>query len=114
MELLSIFTDVADWVKGIGIIGIISGIWFFVRKNGLATIIDKFSKKGTILFRETGEMFYSLSSFSQKVDDAIKDNGKLVENNVNEAIAAGKKVVAETKDVVMIIKPKKKKKFLTD
>lgn len=108
METLSIFTDIGAWMKGLGVVAIISAIWFFIRKNGLALIIDKYSKKGTILFRETGEMFFSLSKFSQKVDDAIKDDGSLIENNVNEVINAGKKVVAETEDVVMIIKPKKK------
>jgi len=108
METLSIFTDIGAWIKGFGLVAIISAVWFFVKKKGLATLIDKYSKKGTIFFRETGEMFFSLSEFSQHVDNAIKDDGSLVENNVKEAIQAGKKVVAETEDVVMIIKPKKK------
>jgi len=107
METLSIFTDASDWLKGMGIVAIISSIWFFIKKYDLAIMIDKLSKKGTVFFKETGEVFMSLSQFSNEVDKSIKDNGNLVENNIDEAIAAGKKVIAETKDVVLIIKPKK-------
>jgi hypothetical protein len=79
----------------------------FVKKNGWALLIDKYAKKGTIFFKETGEFFLSLSVLSQKIDDSIKDNGNLIENSVKEAIEAGKTVKAELRDVIVIIKPKK-------
>lgn len=107
MELLNIFADLKTWIGGIGIIGVVSGVWFFVKKNGWALLLDKYAKKGTIFFKEAGELFFSLSELSQKVDDAIKDNGNLIENNVKEAIEAGKTVKAELDDVIVIIKPKK-------
>lgn len=107
MELLNIFQDAKAWIAGVGAIGVISTVWIFIKKNGWALLIDKYSKKGTVLFKELGDVFYSLSDLSDKIDKSIKDNGSLIENNVKEAIESGKTVKAELNDVIVIIKPKK-------
>lgn len=106
MELLNILADVKGWVSGISLLGVISVAWLFIKKKGWALVIDKYSKKGTILFKEVGELFFSLSDLSDRIDKSIKDDGSLIENNVKEAIAAGKVVRAELDDVIIEIRPK--------
>jgi len=106
MEILNILADVKTWVSGISLLGVISVAWLFIRKKGWALIIDKYSKKGTIIFKEVGEFFFSLSDLSKKIDQSIKDNGSLNENSLKEAITAGKVVRAELDDVIIVIRPK--------
>ena len=104
---MGLLDNLKEWIAGVGSIGIAGVIWMYIKKKGFALTIDKLSKKGTIVFREVGEFFFSLSDLSDKIDKSIKDNSDLIENNIKEVIKAGKVVKAELNDVIVIIKPKK-------
>ena len=108
MELLSIFTNITDWLKDQGVvvgIGIVAGI---LAKNGWTLAIKKFSASATVITKELGEFFSESSDFFKKLDTAIMVDGEIKENSVKELIKEGKEVLAEGKDVIISIKPKKK------
>jgi len=93
---------VKDGAYGLGI-AFIFGIF---AKHGWTLTIKKFAKAGKYITKEVGEAFLESSNFLEVLDNAIRDDGKLKENSARELIDAGKRVVAEGKDVVVIIKKK--------
>lgn len=110
MELLSIFTKIGDWLSGqanavlVGLaLSFISGL--FVKK-GWSVMLDKFSKRAKVITKELGETFLAGSNFFDKVDQSINDDGTIIQNSLKEAIAAGKEVYIEGKDVMASFKPK--------
>ena len=107
MELLNIFTDISDWAKGGALIAVIGTIITIIRKKGIN--IKLILNRASDITEEIGEAFLATSNALDQADQAIKGNGRLIENSVKDVIAAGKKAVIEWEDVIMEIKPKKKK-----
>ena len=110
MELLNIFTKIGDWLSeqaNAVIVGLalsfISGL--FVKK-GWSVMLDKFSQKAKVITKELGETFMAGSVFFEKVDQSIHDDGSIDQNSLKEALAAGKEVYIEGKDVIASFKPK--------
>ena len=106
METLTIWTNIGQWLLDQGYLIIVGIVGTFAAKKGWTILIDKFSKKATVITKELGEAFMSASDVFQKLDDMIRDDGTLVENSTKDVWKAGKILVAETKDVVISIKPK--------
>ena len=90
--------------QGTGLIfGIVSGI---LAKHGWTLIIKKIAKKTAEVSVALEDFFGDVGSFAGKVDNAIKENGTIDQNSIQEVLAAGKEVIAEGKDVIISIKPK--------
>ena len=106
MELLSIFTQIGDYLKEQGAVIGIGIIFGFLTSKGWTVIIKKFSSKATVVTKELSELFSESSEFFCKLDNAIKEDGTLKENSIPELIKEGKHLIAEGKDVIISIKPK--------
>lgn len=109
MELL-IITTIATWLKGKGIVMLLTFVFGILASKGFTRAIKKFSKRGAVVTKELGEFFTETSGFFQTLDNSIKDDGKLKENSIPELIKEGKEVIAEGKDVYISIRPKQKRK----
>jgi hypothetical protein len=107
MELLNIFTEISDWAKGGSVVAIVGVVVTILRKKGIP--LKFWLKRGSVITKEVGEFFMAVSNTFDTADKAIKSDNKLIENNVKDVIAAGKQARLEFKDVIMTIKPKKKK-----
>lgn len=107
MEL--IILSISEWIDTKVVIIALTFVFGFLFRNGWTLFIKKFAKRGAVVTKELGEFFSSGSNFLKVLDLSIKEDGKLAQNSAKELIEAGKEVVAEGKDVVLIIKPKKKK-----
>lgn len=98
--------DISGWLAGTGSIGVVGIIVTVLRKKGYIKSVKFWSKKLSNITHEIGEAFLETSDVFAKMDEAIKDNGHLKENCVNDVIAEGKEAIAEWKDVIISIKPK--------
>jgi hypothetical protein len=111
MELLNIFTQIGEWLKTQANAAIVAIVLSFISgllvKKGWSVMIDNFSKKATVVCKELGETLFATSSFFDKVDKSIHDDGTIDQNSLKEALAAGKEVYIEGKDVIASFKPKK-------
>lgn len=87
------------------ILGIVLGSGFL--GVGFWKLIEKFSGKGSVIFRELSEAFGSGADFLEKLNKEIEDDGKLDANEIKDLLKAGKVVIKEFKDVIIEIKPKK-------
>lgn len=101
-----LFTKIGEWFKNQA-----TGIGFgllmtYLGSKGYLAVIKKIANKGATITKEVGELFADSSIFLAKLDTAIKDDGTIQQNSVQELIAAGKDVIAEGKDVIISIKPK--------
>lgn len=105
MELLNIFADFSDWVKGGSIVMVVGVIVTILRKKGVP--LKFWLGRASVITKEIGEAFLSTSDVLSKADSAIKDDGKLIENSVKDVIEAGKQAKLEWHDVILEIKPKK-------
>lgn len=86
---------VGGWVLGI------------FTKHGWTLIIKHIANKGKVILKEVGEFASSGSNFLDVVDSKIRDDGSIAENCIKDVIAAGRPLVAECKDVIISIHPKK-------
>jgi hypothetical protein len=109
MVILGIFAGVGAWLKGVGLSVVGAFIFGVIFKNGWSMAIKKFSKRGAVIAKEIGETFIVSSKFLNHLDNSIKEDGRFKENSTKELLQAGKEVVAEAKDVIVVIKPKKAK-----
>ena len=107
METLIILT-IGTWLKGKGLIIGLTFVFGILASKGLTIGIKKFASKGASISKELGEFFGEGSEFLQSVDKAIREDGSLNQNSIQEVLKEGRDVIAEGRDVVMIIKPKKK------
>lgn len=106
-ETVGLFGKVMNYLDNKGlelIIGFVSGLgvvktWLMFAKKYLPSAGD--------IFQEIGEVFIGGSNFFRQLDASIKADGKIDQDNLKEAIAAGKTVIAEAKDVIITITPKK-------
>ena len=101
-----LFQKVADWFQSNMIQTAVVILSTLLAKHGITQIIKNFAARGAVITKEVGELFAGSSTFLATLDGAIKDDGSIEQNSVQELIAAGKTVVAEGKDVVLSIKPK--------
>lgn len=100
------FHRIGDWMKNNAIEVGVTIIGTLLAKNGWSQIIKKFAHKGAEVTKEIGEFFADGSTFLATLDNAIKEDGTIVQNSVPELLSAGKAVIAEGKDVIISIKPK--------
>jgi hypothetical protein len=105
MELLNIFADLSDWAKGGVVVVVVGTVVTIIRRKGIN--LKSILGKASVITKEIGEAFLASSNAFDKADDAIKEDGKLIENSVKDVIEAGKNAVIEWEDVIMTIKPKK-------
>ena len=107
MDLLNIFNQFSEWAAGGAMVVVVGVIVTIFRKKGIN--IKLILGRASDITEEIGEAFLATSNALDKADQAIKGNGRLIENSVKDVIAAGKIAVIEWEDVIMEIKPKKKK-----
>lgn len=107
MELLNIFNQFSEWAAGGATVVVVGIIVTIFRKKGIN--IKLILSRASDITEEIGEAFLATSNALDKADQAIKGNGRLIENSVKDVVAAGKKAIIEWEDVIMEIKPKKKK-----
>lgn len=105
-----LFGNIGSWVqdsfsgtleKVIG--GFIAG---WLMKHGWTLAIKAFARKGAVVMKELGEFCGDSSTFLTVLDQAIKEDGSIKQNSVQEVLSAGKEVIGELKDVTISIKPK--------
>ena len=77
---------------------------------GIGLSLKKLLSNGAEITKELGEAFLATSDVLKKANEAIKADGSLKENSVQELINAGKTAKLEWEDVVLTIKPKRKRK----
>lgn len=100
------FHKIGDWLKDTGLTVGITLVSMLLAKNGRGLWIKKFAHKGAEITKEIGEAFLGTSDALTTMDNAIRDDGTIVQNSVAEVIASGKPVLAEWNDVIISIKPK--------
>lgn len=100
------FENISDWATGGAIVVVAGMIATFFRKRGIN--LKSIFKKASVITKEIGEALLESSEALSKADEAFKADGHLKENSVKEVIEAGKEAILEWKDVIMVIKPKKK------
>lgn len=89
------------------IIGVFIGIvTAWLGRKGWLAAIKMFAKKTSEISIQLSEAFGALGIASGKLDQAIHDDNTVDQNTLNEAFEAGKDVIVETNDVVMVFKPK--------
>jgi len=102
------FKKIWDNAKDSGIWVIVMYISGILSKNGVTKIIKKIAGKGTIITQELTEISIASNQFFKLLDGAIADDGTVKQNTLKEAVAAGKTVIAETKEgYKVIIEPTK-------
>jgi hypothetical protein len=108
MEL--IILKLGEWVNETFIAIALTFAFGILARQGWSLVIKRIAKRGAVITKELSEAFASSSDFLKILDQSIKEDGKISQNSAKELMQAGKEVVAEANDVVLIIKPKKKKK----
>ena len=103
----SIKEKAVSWATTTGYVVGISFVFGLFAKKGWSLTIKRLAGKGHIVSKEIGELFLEGSDFLKLLNGSIKEDGKLKENSAKELIQAGKEVIAEAKDVIVVIKPKK-------
>lgn len=98
-----IWSSTKDGTIWLIIVPFVCGI---LSKNGITKFIKMVAGKGTIITKELSDVALASSQFFKLLDSAIKEDGTVVQNNLKEAVEAGKTVVAETKDAWVTINPK--------
>ena len=100
--------DVSAWLAGSGMVVVAGMLVTFLRKRGWIMFVNQAAVVGAKVSRKLADALDDTADTFEAVDKAIDEDGKLVEKNVKEVIAQGKEAYLEWKDVIMIIKPKKK------
>jgi ABC-type transport system involved in Fe-S cluster assembly fused permease/ATPase subunit len=109
MELLFLRLDISGWLTGAGAI-LLSGIVVTVlRKKGIVMKAKKFFNVMGKVTEEIGEAFIKTSDVFQAADQAIDKDGRLKEKSVKDVIREGKEAIIEWNDVIMVVKPRKRK-----
>lgn len=102
--------DIGGWLASSGAIVLSGMVVTILRKKGYIKGVKLFSRKIAQVTQEIGEAFLETSDVFEKIDEAIKENGRLKENCVRDVISEGKEAMVEWKDVIVIIKPNPKAK----
>ncbi len=108
MELLSVFTDIADWVKGAGLALVLGAIVTVLRKKGVILNVKRFFGYMEKVTEKVGMALIETSDVFGEANKSISKDGKLKENSIKDVLREGKEAVIEWQDAVMVIKPKKK------
>ena len=108
--ILGIFANIKAW----GISTILAGIFGLGIVKKWTLIVDKIAKLTTkwsntigIAMQVGSRLLFSVRDTSQKIDDAISEDGSTNLNTLKEALELGKKVKVDLEDMVVIFKPKK-------
>lgn len=105
------FANIWDKVKGTAKEGATSLLFGFFAgifaKHGWTLILKRIANRGKVILKEIGEFASSGSNFLDILDNKIRDDGTLAENSIKDLIDAGKPLIAEGKDVIISIHPKK-------
>jgi len=109
MELLNIFEQFSVWAKGGATVVLFGLIVTFIRKKDKMPLLRKILGKGERITHKLGEALIETSDVFGAMNSAIKENNHLKENSIKDVIAEGKEAIMEWKDVIVEIKPKKKK-----
>ena len=110
MELLFLNLNITEWLTGAGAVVVAGIIVTILRKKGLILKVKSIFGFISTITEELGQAFLETSDVFGAMDSAIKKDGRLRENSVKDIIKEGKEAVIEWKDVVMIVRPKIKKK----
>lgn len=103
-----IILSVATWIKGTGLtvlIGIVAGV---AAKQGYTLMLKKFSKTGSVVFKELQDVAVEGKEFMDTLNKSIETDGTLKSNSIPELMKEGKEFWGEIKDMYVIFKPKKK------
>lgn len=100
--------DVSAWMASSGVVVLAGMFVTFLRKKGWIMFVNQAAVIGAKVSRSLAEALDDTADTFEAVDRAIDEDGKLVEKNVKEVITQGKEAIVEWKDVIMVIKPKKK------
>ena len=108
--ILGIFSGIKTWTIS-AVVGAVLGLGI-VKKWALivdraAKFVAKWSGKIYVEIQEHSNIFLDVQNTSQKIDDAISDDGTTNLNTLKEALELGKKVKIDLEDIVIDIKPKK-------
>ena len=108
--ILGIFSGLGAKI-GWGVAGVASAFGI-VKKWGLivdkaAKFITKWSNTIGIAMQVGSKLLFSVRDTSQKIDDAIAEDGSTSLNTLKEALELGKNVKLELEDMIVIFKPKK-------
>jgi hypothetical protein len=109
MELLFLGFDITGWLTGAGAIFLAGIIVTVLRKKGIVMKAKKFFNVMGKVTEEIGEAFIETSDVFKEADKAIDKDGRLKEKSVKDVIREGKEAIIEWNDVLMVVKPKKKK-----
>ena len=102
-----LLSKIGNWF-GSGITGlVVVFVGGILAKHGWTQMLKSIAAKGSVITKEVGELFSDSSNFFSVLDQSINDDGTIKQNSVQELINAGKEVIAEGKDVIVSIKPKK-------
>lgn len=99
------FSKALTWVQN-NLIGLLGGSLFTMIPLAIRMKIKSLAHKGSIVMKEIGELCLDSSDFLSVIDNSIKEDGKLVENNVTELVQSGKKLIVQGKDVKISISQK--------
>lgn len=102
----TIFQKALIWIQSQAAGTILAFLAGIMARKGWTLTIKAFAKKGALITKELGELMTDSSVLLAAVDKSIKDDGSIEQNSVKEVLAAGKEVVAELKDVKIVITPK--------
>lgn len=100
------FAKVKDWIALNAIEYGVVFIGGILAKGGWTLLIKKIAKKGALVMKELGEFCGDSATFLIVLDQAIKEDGSIKQNSVQEVLSAGREVIGELKDVTISIKPK--------
>lgn len=108
--ILGIFTNIKSWAIGTFISGILGiGVvkkWALI-VDKIAKITTKWSNTIAIGMQVGSKLLFSVRDTSQKIDDAIAEDGSTNLNTLKEALELGKKVKVDLDDMIVVFKPKK-------
>lgn len=108
--ILGIFANIKVWSIG-AILSAILGIGIVKNKALLvdkaAKFVSKWSGKIYLFIEDHGDIFLNIKNTSDKIDEAISEDGSTNLNTLKEALELGKKVKVELEDMIIEIKPKK-------
>jgi len=101
-----LFGKIGSWIQSNAIEVLVVFVSGIAAKHGWTQYIKAFANKGAVVTKQISELFADSSAFLSTLDNAIKDDGTIQGNSVQDVLSAGKTVIAEGKDVMITIKPK--------
>lgn len=99
--------DITGWLAGTGSIGVVGIIVTILRKRGYIMSVKFWSKRLEVITHNLGKALLETSDVFGEMNKAVKENGRLRANSVEQLIAEGEEAILAWKDVIITIKPKK-------